>query len=252
MYPSESFDIAALAISVILLASYHIIHITEVYLEQNEVFNLSINSKITDLWVDKYFNSRNPEGMMEVIHALRNTVLIAIFLGGYTLESSYSLMSPPNMGFLPSSGGSSHRRMAASMAIDSPSDIGNIVLIICLFSSFICWLQVLRNCIHLGFVIDGWDGPVIPYEHVSSGLPTLPSMQIRATCPVTFSLSERKAKFCVYAKFLARNSIVYFSFAFRFLFVSIPFGYYSIGSAALLASTCVVLALEVLWDYQLF
>jgi hypothetical protein len=253
MFPTASFDVAALVLSSFLLVTYHIIYLFEVYFEHNEVFGMSINSRITDLWVDKYFDQRNPEAMMEVIHCLRNTVLIAIFLGGYSLESSYSMMAPQTLGFIPTGGVA--RRTSEEQAEDEWvagfGDISRMVLIVCLFSSFICWLQVLRNCIHLGYVIDGWDGPVIPYESITADPNVLPSLKIRATCPVSFSLEAREKKFSRYAKFLARNVIVYFGFAFRFIYVSIPFAFYALGSAALLASTCVILVFEILWDYQL-
>lgn len=312
MYPSEPFDIGALSVSILLLLIYHVVYVVEVYLEKTEVFNLSINSKITDLWVNKYFKKRTPEAMMEVIHCLRNTTLIAIFLGGYTLETSYTLMSTAMTSFIPTNSGDGNNgssnngggggygnnggggygdvghfrttmdtylcscpglyttadtgtTAATSMSTPvhsnansspkeptSADDISSIVLTFCLFSSFLCWVQVLRNCIHLGYVIDGWDGPVIPYEHISSDSPSLPRMKARATCPKTFSLTARKEKFCHYAKFLARNVIVYFSFAFRFLYISIPFAFYSLGSIALLISTVIMLVLEVMWDYQLF
>lgn len=268
MRPTEPFDVAALTISLVALAGYHVVYTVETYWGQNSMFNLSINSKVTDLWVDKYFNHRNPEAMIEAIYTMRNTVLIAIFLGGYTLETSYGLMTPsasvPPYVPTPHATASVDTTDSLTVPLNTysgqstlPNNAGTWVLIICLFSSFLCWLQVLFNTVRLGYVIDGWDGPVIPFGHaVSASASTEPlpvvARQVCPTCPTTFSLAARKEKYCRYAKFLARNVVVYFSFAFRFLYISVPFAFYNLGSIALLVSTAIMLAIEIIWDYQLF
>lgn len=157
-------------------------------------------------------------------------------IGGYTLEASYGLMLPLSAlsDFIP----------FTNNPVTSTDDVKRVILVCCLYSSFICWLQVIRNCIHLGYTVDGWDGPVIPYDFHPLHNPS-------TDIPHDFGLVERKARYKRYGNFLARNIIVYFSFAFRFLYISIPFVFYSVGPTALIISTCGILALEVAWDYQL-
>ena len=81
------FEVSAVVISFTLIISYHIIYILEVYFEKNEVFNLWINNRISHQWVNKYFDNRSPDLTYQSTYALRNTILIAIFLGKLRIEN---------------------------------------------------------------------------------------------------------------------------------------------------------------------
>lgn len=243
----NNYDFIALGISLLVLITYHIIYVIEVYFEKNEVFNLWINTRITTLWIDRYFKSNNCDEIGDAIHAIRNVLLVAIFLGGYALQSTYSMIfsMPIYASFIPFQ----TNTYSISMGI------GNVILVTCLVSSFVCWIQVLRNCLHLGFILDGWNGTIIPFEMDNNNNNILNSsedMIINTSEPIIDEkeLQERKEYYKLYANFIARNIIVYISFAFRFLYLSIPFAFFNLGPLALIISSIIIIILEIIWDYQ--
>lgn len=134
-------DEIALLVSSLCLVVYHIIYTVETTSESKQLRS-SRHRSLMDLWVSKHLpvlpNDYSNKYPVVAIQLVRNVIYCAIFIGGYTLSSSFRIITTVTH-------------------YSRPRSIGGIVIGTCLFGSFLCWAKVLRNLVHLSYVIGSWN-----------------------------------------------------------------------------------------------
>ena len=300
----NDFDSIAIIVSSVCLVVYHIVFIVETISESQQLRS-SRHRSLMDLWVSKHLPVLDNTNKYPVvaIQLIRNCLYCAIFIGGYTLSSFFRIITSI-----------AHYQQARS--------IGQIIVGTCLLGSFLCWGKVIRNFVHLSYVIGSWNPIVDPSTsadgfftdidaasatHIqstgdhfsnkssvngsngsgtnsgnSSGRVSENSsrsdhldvdMEEALACHATsenayseptrseahrgdtgdsnaISVNLTRELHYDFGCVLARDSVVYFSFAFKFLYISVPYSFYvSFGPTTLLVVTVIILALEIVWDY---
>jgi hypothetical protein len=97
---------------------------------------LSINIKNLTDWLLKHKEKGDAPSVTLAVHTLRNTILVAIFLGGNAFNYAFTFTN----NYLSYSG-------------NEIMQIRSIVLSTCLFCSFLCWACVIRYASHNGYLI---------------------------------------------------------------------------------------------------
>ena len=82
----NSFDLEAIAVSVCLLSGYHAFLYTLVFCFASNRIQLSTNLKNSILWIKKHQQKTDAPTVTLAVQTLRNTILVAVFIGGYALE----------------------------------------------------------------------------------------------------------------------------------------------------------------------
>lgn len=100
------------------------------------------------LWIQKHKEKNDPASVTLAIQTFRNTILVAIFIGGIAFQSAISLAT-------------SFRDLTSTVG-----RIRHIILSVFLFLSFLCWTSVIRSASHLGYLTG-----VLSYES-SQSIPT--------------------------------------------------------------------------------
>jgi uncharacterized membrane protein len=145
------------------------------------------------------------------IQTLRNTILVAIFVGGSSFQYAYISLN----------------------GLESSSNVWQIcrvvILATLLFSSFFCWANVIRSASHLGYYI-GTIGETLPLQIVEEGR----GSSLAVKDDGGFDTDEEAIR-------LVKSMLICFSLGFRFLFVSIPYVFFNIGPLALIISTFMIM-----------
>lgn len=141
-------------------------------------------------------------------------------------------------------------------------EVRSIILAILLFSSFLCWADTIRYANHLGYSIGALDFKIkenevkrkLEKEHhennlesgesESQSLSTIENSHNKesltlAVHAVTHSHTEEEIMEGMNELSVSMSSS--FSLGFRFLFVAIPFAFYSAGPIALMIVSAVIL-----------
>ncbi len=101
---------------------------------------LALNLKNSMHWIQKHKEKSDAQSTTLAIQTLRNTILVAVFIGGYALNSAYGIIN-------------SYEDSNKS----TRSKVRNIILAVILFASFLCWANVIRLASHLGYMIGTLD-----------------------------------------------------------------------------------------------
>ena len=180
---------------------------------------------------------------MIAVHTLRNTIFVSIFIGGSSFQYGFMFLN------------------AKKSSITE--EVRSIILAILLFSSFLCWADTIRYANHLGYSIgaldfklkenevkrnlekqrdeNNMDEGVIESQSLSSieDAHHKESLTLSAHVTVTHSLTEAEIMEGMNELSVSMSSS--FSLGFRFLFVAIPFAFYSAGPVALMIVSAVIL-----------
>jgi len=97
---------------------------------------LSTNIKIALSWIRKHKEKGDAPNVTLAIQTLRNTILIAIFAGGFTLAL-----------------GLSYSYAYTNIIGDEVLQLQHIIMCVCLLCSFLCWACVVRYSSHVGYYI---------------------------------------------------------------------------------------------------
>lgn len=129
-------EISTLAVCLAVLLVYHAIYYIFILKDNRDHTQLSANYHNAYLWVNKHlFKSDAPSSTLG-IHVLRNTVLIAIFVGGSAFTIAYDYLNNFD-----------------SYDINGVSGVRAIILATLLFCSFLNWASVIRCVSHLGYLM---------------------------------------------------------------------------------------------------
>jgi len=129
------YDFAAIIISLGCLVCYHSYLYFLVFFYYSDKVQLSTNMKNSIFWLQKHRQKGDAPTVTLAIQTLRNTILIAIFIGGYALQTAITTVN-----------------MAAS-AEDVYAKFRVIIIASFTFSSFLSWASVIRIASHLGYLI---------------------------------------------------------------------------------------------------
>ena len=198
-------DWILLGITCSSLIIYHVIYICNIYNAKTHPYIMQyyITSDITDKWIKKHFHVNVTANFtLEAIHTIRNLILVGIFLGGYSLNTTLTVL--------------------LNYKGNEPIifQIKDIIICTCLNASFLCWSQVINHCSELSYMIGDYTTDV-----------------------------NMNTQHSLYGQYLSKTCIMYFSFALRFLYISIPFAYLSVSSILTLLVTVLLLICEYIWDY---
>ena len=95
---------------------------------------LAKTTSMSLLWVRKHGEKDDASSVQLAIHTFRNTLLIAIFMGGLSLQSAISC------GYLYTTATLSFERVRL------------MIISVTLLLSFLSWASVIRTCAHLGYM----------------------------------------------------------------------------------------------------
>jgi uncharacterized membrane protein len=178
-------------------------------------------------------------------------MFVSIFIGGNSFQYGFMFLNAEKNGIT--------------------EEVRSIILAILLFSSFLCWADAIRYANHLGYSVGALDfkikeneakrdaekvlhennleGGGVEYQSVSCSEDTHyeKSLTLSAHAAATHSLTE--AEIMEGMNELSISLASSFSLGFRFLFVAIPFAFYSAGPIALMIATAVILLFLIVIDH---
>lgn len=126
------FDYGALAASILLLLVYNVIFFSS--LNSRPPKQLALNLKNAEHWVEKHANLSDPSNCVLSIQTFRNTLMVAVFVGGYSLTFAYNVANDYDD------------------SMSQRQKVRTIILAVLLFCSFLCWASVCRHASHLGYM----------------------------------------------------------------------------------------------------
>ena len=88
-------DIAAISVSLGLFAGYHIFsYVTYVVKSEGSSSSIQLRKNVANafLWLKKHKIKDDAPNVTLAIQTLRNTILVAVFLGGGSFTAAYSLL----------------------------------------------------------------------------------------------------------------------------------------------------------------
>jgi hypothetical protein len=171
-------------------------------------------------WTQKHMSGRSAPDVTLAVQTLRNTVLVATFVGTLSFTVTASTLS------------------AAAASEDAPSRTRALLQAALLTGSFLNFALVIRSAAHSGYLIGTASGAApagasealplpLPLHHRSTEEEGASSHSSQDSPAELFTLLQMQA--------------VHFSLGFRFLYCSIPFAFAVVGAEALIAATCCIL-----------
>ena len=227
----DNFNIGSIVVSLSLFTLYHVVIYSSVYMRSKSIklYKNLINSRD---WIKKHKAKEDAPNVTLAIQTLRNTIFVAVFLGGSAFTAAYNTLNNFNR------------------AHDINGQCRGIILSILLICSFLAFASVIRAASHLGYQIGTM------YNHQT--LHTIPSPDNIAYNELDDIENKKKigddtSEFDVVkdSNRMISVMIVSFNLGFRFLYVSIAFIFYSAGPIALLIATGLMLVYLYLIDHFL-
>jgi hypothetical protein len=130
----DNFDIGAISCSLGLFILYHV-YIYLIAPALNEGVPFMTNRKNAAIWIQKHKEKHDAPTVTLAIQTLRNILLTAIFVGGFSLQFAFEYAN-------------NYENIS-----DQPGQARAIVISVCMFASFLCWANTIRLGSHLGFLI---------------------------------------------------------------------------------------------------
>jgi len=189
---------------------------------------LTTNVKIALAWIKKHTEKGDAPTVTLAIQTLRNTILIAIFIGGNSL--AFGL------------GYSSNYRAIMG---DEVLQLQYIIMCVCLLCSFLCWACVIRYASHVGYYIG-------TLSYAESNLANTNVVASRESIPNADEESDvenQSIPLMLKCANMIALALIFFNLGFRFMFVSLPFAFFTMGRIALLVATLCLLAFLYAFDY---
>jgi hypothetical protein len=208
------------------------------------------------LWSRKHISGRSATDVTLAIQTLRNTVLVAIFVGTLSFTVASAALATASAPTTDSSPGRARALLQATL----------------LTGSFLNFALVIRCAAHAGYLIGAitqpLPGPPSPGSATAMAPPTevaaatattaLPALSLRAAEEGGGGADDPSSHLDHHDEIitLLQMQAVHFSLGFRFFYCSIPFGFAVVGPQVLVAATCVILAFLLyidnslaLWDW---
>lgn len=263
-----AFDCAAIGVSLFSLSVYLVLYQTRVFRKElAHSTQTGRNFANMFLWVQKHGEKPDAPTVTLAVQTLRNTILVAVFIGGSSLTAAVSALD------------------ILTRPVVTPQLLTRQLLIASLlFLSFLNWTQVLRFANHIGFFVgtlemhvsharatqlrevttkaaedaDAMATKVSPPSGDESSTvlnATRPSETALVVESVSRSGSGSGSVYDTEAASdlhdMAHKMTNHFSWGFRFMYFTIPYWMYAGGPIALVASSGITLALLVYFDFPL-
>jgi len=247
----DTFEVAAVCATLVLFAAYHI----HLYIIRpsflGESIPFAVNMVNAEMWIKKHKEAGDPTTTVLAVQTLRNTLMAAIFIGGNSIVIAYDLANDyPDL-------------------VSERLKVRSLIIMGLMFSSFLCWANVIRLASVLGYMIGTMQyseklraealalerrSPVSDSDEISVVSAGSVDVTANNNCN-SDSSKKRKNKKKKHHKMEVKNHVftadsipdifeegsnivrmitVFFSFGFRLMFVSIPFAFYTAGPIALL------------------
>lgn len=133
--------------------------------------------------------------------------------------------------------------------------IPSVILSICMISSCLCWIRVIRSITHLSYVISSWHSkiadPVSPTtnEFITTDIILIPSSSLSSSIIINQDRIN-KQKTYEFGYYLTKTLSYYFTFGIKFIYIAIPYYFLTFGPISFYTSTIVILIIESIWDYH--
>jgi Protein of unknown function, DUF599 len=217
-------DTAFSAISIAAVGVVAIVYNVGVVLRARRSGGRSLHAVMIDggaAFISKHLEKDDAATSVLAVQSLRNTILVAIFIGGIAFQSFQAAAA------------------AAGAAADAVATARTLVLSAFLLGSFLNFALVIRAASHLAYIMGG-------ARHAAAGGGTLE--EGRSAAPVPMPYSRATALLC---GSLMRALSLHFSLGFRCLYSSVPFAYAAAGPVALIISGGLMLGFLVYADFAM-
>jgi hypothetical protein len=131
----SEYDKAAVALSIVALTAYHLnLYVISPHFSHSKV-PFAASMKNCFMWLQKHKENNESPSILLAIQTLRNTMMAAVFIGGNSITIAYSMSN------------------AYPDLKDERLQVRSIIITLMLFSSFLCWANVIRVSSLLGYYI---------------------------------------------------------------------------------------------------
>jgi len=217
---------------------------------------LSTNIKNSHYWMMKHSEQSDTPTTTLAVQTFRNTIVVSVFVGGISLTRASQVISD-----------------FQSLETDGEK-VRAILVSTLLFCSFLSWVCVIRLASHMGFMVGTFFQMKKEVEKYANQEDTAMSRQVSSiSCDFSVSAASNDPLDSSYERVSAKDNqninagtmmdkhfnssskmlrqmFSYFHFGFRFMFLSIPFIFYSVGPEALIITTIALLMFLYVYDYQ--
>lgn len=207
---SSDLGLGAILGSVTAITIYYAIFAYRVWITKDYSIQLNKNIRAMKSWSRRHLEKQDAGSVTLGVQALRNTIFVATFVGGFAINLAYSFLNSLHTS-----------NFSGYSDVIWMKDVRGLILTVLLFCSFLNWAAVLRYSCELAFLID-------------SNLPE--------DIDKSISLSRTSE--------LGTLMTVHFTFGLRFMYVSIPFAFMSAGPVALIISTAVIILFHIDHDFS--
>lgn len=218
----DSFNIGSIVISLSSFAIYHIITYGAVYNRSKSIklYKNLINSKH---WVQKHKLKDDAPNVTLAIQTLRNTILVAIFLGGGAFTSAFNTLN--DLG-------------DSSNSYNLVDKTRQVILSILLMLSFLGFASVIRAASHLGYQLGTIYKKALRHEPSSDTIQVLDEIDLENSKKDDDSDDINIVK---ESNQMAAVMIISFNLGFRFMYIAVAFTFYSLGPVGLDIGTGIML-----------
>eukprot|EP01032_Pedospumella_encystans_P022057 gene22057-25006_t len=261
----STFDLGAVCCTLFVFAVYHLY----LYILKPQCFNgtvpFTIHMVNSEMWIKKHKEMYDPATTVLAIQTIRNTLMVGVFIGGNAINIAYSFAND------------------YKDLVGQRWKVRSMVLMALLFSSFICWANVVRLGSTLGYMIGtmqysekmrteaiAHERRLSPISDVNSdaGSVTSASDNNNIEMTTTKKRKNRKMKTPTFERIangdvssdeipdifregsnMVLSMTIFFSLGFRLMFISIPFAFYAAGPLALIISAGCLMAFLPFYDH---
>jgi uncharacterized membrane protein len=178
-------------------------------------------------WLTKHRGKPDPASVTLAVQTLRNTNFVAIFVGGYSLQSAVQTLN------------------SFEKSASIPSKVRAIVLGITLICSFLAFASCIRSSSHLAYFVGAleYHDKAAEEERAANMEGNVANGEISSEAHEKNAarIEDESEDVWEEIKSMMRLLLISFNLGFRFLFISIPYSFYAVGPIALIISTSVVL-----------
>eukprot|EP01038_Epipyxis_sp_PR26KG_P006989 gene6989-9551_t len=184
-------------------------------------------------WIHKHCTKADPPSVTLAVQTLRNTMIVAVFVGGSSLQFGFTFLN-------------SYK--------DSNDIVSNVrigVLSVFLFFSFLCWASVIRLASHLGYLLGVADINQSGSEMKQTYYQSNHNSHDNEKKLLITENSNNHVNSLAEAQRMMTSLVLFYSLGFRFIFVAIPFAFYSMGPVALIIATIILMLFLAKYDFKL-
>ena len=248
----STFELAAVCSTIAVFAAYHLY----LYIIKPQCLNgtvpFTIHMVNSEMWIKKHKEMFDSATTVLAIQTIRNTLMVGVFIGGNAINIAYDFAND------------------YKDLVGQRWKVRSMILMALLFSSFICWANVVRLGSTLGYMIGtmqyseklrteaiAHERRLSPISDVGSDAGSVTSASDNNNIEMTTTKKRRsKKKKAPTFERIANGEVssdeipdifkegsnmvlsmtMFFSLGFRLMFISIPFAFYAAGPLALVIS----------------